>query len=204
MREQRSDTPGPDTVRSLRREQGQRADANRSLRRGERGEERRQELVRALRGAGRPILGSELAQQFSVSRQVLVQDMAILRAAGVDIIATPRGYLLRDEAPVAHRDVLQVQHDADAMVDEMTILVDLGIRIVDISIDHPIYGHLQADLQITSRQDIQELIARFEETGALGLFILTNGRHSHTVESPRADLLDKARAALSERGYLIA
>src|SRR5579883_3969 len=96
--------------------------------RGQRGEERRRALVRTLAEANEPLLGSALAEQFGVSRQVLVQDMAILRAAGTEIIATPRGYLLRNPGPAMHRDVLHVQHDRDAIMDEFTVLVDLGIR----------------------------------------------------------------------------
>ena len=173
-------------------------------RRGQRGEERRHELLQTLRTAHEPLLGAELAQRFNVSRQVLVQDMAILRAGGADVIATPRGYLLRNPEPAAHRAVLQVQHDRDAMVDELTILVDLGIRVIDDMIDHPVIGPLRADLYIGSRQDVLEYAERLERTGSGPLFELTGGKHSHTIESPRPDLIDRARRELKERGYLIA
>ena len=204
MRDQRDDTQRSTTGRAARKTPGRRASAARAPRRGQRGEERRKELIRTLRGANEPVLGSDLAQQFGVSRQVLVQDMAILRAAGTDIIATPRGYLLRNPAPLAHRDVLHVTHGRDAMVDEMTVLVDLGIRILDIAVDHPVFGVLRADLYISSRQDIYELADRLDKSGAAPLFELTGGRHSHTVESPRPDLLERAREQLKQRGYLVA
>jgi len=171
--------------------------------RGQRGEERRQELVRRLRSSNAPVLGSELAEQFGVSRQVLVQDMAILRAAGIDIIATPRGYLLRNPSPTTHHDVLRVKHDRAAISDELTILVDLGIRVIDETIDHPVYGLLRGDLNVASRQDAREYLDRLESTGSAPLLELTGGRHSHTVESPRPDLLDRARDELKKRGYLI-
>ena len=173
-----------------------------TFRRGQRGEQRRQELVHALRYADAPVLGSDLAQQFGVSRQVLVQDMAILRAAGLDVIATPRGYLLRDAELSAHRDILQMQHNRDAIMDEMSILVDLGIRVLDVCVEHQVLGPLRADLHIASRQDARELLDRLDETGSRPLFELTGGRHSHTVESPRPDLLEKARQELARRGYL--
>lgn len=171
--------------------------------RGQRGEERRQELVRKLHISNAPVLGSELAEQFGVSRQVLVQDMAILRAAGIDIIATPRGYLLRNSGPIAHHDVVRVKHDRAAIMDELTILVDLGIRVLDITVDHPVYGILRGSLNITSRQDAREYVERLESTGSGALHELTGGRHSHTIESPRPDLLDKARVDLKKRGYLV-
>jgi uncharacterized protein len=171
--------------------------------RGQRGEERRAELVRQLRTSSMPILGADLAVQFGVSRQVLVQDMAILRAAGVDIIATPRGYLLRGEGPVTHSDILRVQHTSAEILDELTILVDLGIRVVDVTIDHPVYGLLRGDLNISSRQDAREYLERLETSGSRALLELTGGRHSHAVEAPRPDLLEHGRAQLKERGFLI-
>ena len=130
--------------------------------------------------------------------------MAILRAGGADVIATPRGYLLRNPEPAAHRTVIEVQLDRAAMVDELTILVDLGIRVVDISVDHPVLGPLRAELNIASRQDVTEFDERLEETKSRPLFELTGGRHSHTVESSRPDLLERARVLLTQRGYLVA
>jgi transcriptional regulator of NAD metabolism len=112
--------------------------------------------------------------------------------------------MLRTPEPIQHRDVLHVQHDRSGMVEEMTILVDLGIRILDIGIDHPVYGPLRADLGISSRHDVGELVAHLEQTGAAPLCEITGGRHSHTVEAPRPDLLAKAREQLRERGYLVA
>lgn len=188
----------------MQRNMRRKSDGAHAPRRGQRGEERRKELIRTLRSAGEPVLGSDLAQQFGVSRQVLVQDMAILRAAGTDIIATPRGYLLRNPGPLAHREVLHMRHGRDEIVDEMTVLVDLGIRILDVTVDHPIFGPLRADLYISSRQDVQELVERLDTTRSAPLLELTEGRHSHTVECPRPDLLEKARDELKRRGYLVA
>ncbi len=199
-----------ETVRSGLLSRGERVEfqtvrgSGRGPRRGQRGEERRTELFHALRAAQEPVLGSDLAQRFGVSRQVLVQDMAILRAGGADVIATPRGYLLRNPEPAAHRTVIEVQLDRAAMVDELTILVDLGIRVVDISVDHPVLGPLRAELNIASRQDVTEFDERLEETKSRPLFELTGGRHSHTVESSRPDLLERARVLLTQRGYLVA
>ena len=208
MRERRKEPAETDTVRPLRGGPGRRSESGpeqaQGLRRGQRGEERRQELLRTLRMADAPVLGSELAQQFGVSRQVLVQDIAILRASGSDVIATPRGYLLRNPEPIAHRDVLHLQHDRAALAEEMTILVDLGIRILDDVVDHPVFGALRTDLYVSSRQDVQELVERLEATRSLPLQELTGGRHSHTVESARPDLLAKAREELKRRGHLVA
>jgi transcriptional regulator of NAD metabolism len=171
-------------------------------RRGQRGEQRRQELMRILRTAHEPILASELARQFGVSRQVVVQDTVLLRAAGADIVATSRGYLLRNPAPDAQREVLHVHHDRAAIEDEMNVLVDLGIRILDVAVDHPVYGRLRADLHIASRQDVREYVEQLEKTGSAPLSALTGGKHKLTVVAPRPDLLDRAREELRHRGYL--
>jgi len=204
QREEMEETPRNGLRGRAERVELQEVSANgRGLRRGQRGEERRTDLFHALRAAHEPVLGSDLAQQFGVSRQVLVQDMAILRAGGADVIATPRGYLLRNPEPAAHRTVIAVQLDRAAMVDELTILVDLGIRIVDVGIDHPVLGPLRAELNIASRQDVAEFDERLEETNTRPLFELTGGRHNHTVESSRPDLLERARAMLAQRGYLV-
>jgi transcriptional regulator of NAD metabolism len=173
-------------------------------RKGQRARERREELVRLLRAAREPIVGAELARRVGVSRQMLTHDLTLLRLSGVDIMATRYGYMLRTPEPIRHREVLHVQHDRSGMVEEMTILVDLGIRILDIGIDHPVYGPLRADLGISSRHDVGELVAHLEQTGAAPLCEITGGRHSHTVEAPRPDLLAKAREQLRERGYLVA
>lgn len=172
--------------------------------RGERGETRRADLVRRLRTSnGAPVLGEALAEHFKVSRQVLVQDMAILRAQGLDIIATPRGYLLRSSGPAAHTAVLRVQHTRDQILDELTILVDLGVRVVDVSVDHPVYGLLRGQLHIASRHDAQEYLDTLNSSKSLALLELTGGRHSHTVEAARPDLLDRAQAELKARGFLV-
>ena len=180
------------------------AESARLSRKGQRARERREELVRLLRTAREPIVGAELARRVGVSRQMLTHDVTLLRLSGVDIMATRYGYMLRTPEPIRHRDVLHVQHDRGGMVEEMTILVDLGIRILDIGIDHPVYGPLRAELCISSRHDVWELVAHLEQTGAAPLCEITGGRHSHTVEAPRPDLLAKAREQLRVRGYLMA
>ena len=55
---------------------------------------RRRRILERLRPQASPIPASELAREFRVSRQCLVQDVAILRASGQEILATPRGYRL--------------------------------------------------------------------------------------------------------------
>ena len=65
---------------------------------------RRQAVNQVLEEAGGPVSATALAKQFSVSRQIIVGDVALLRAAGEESLATPRGYVLgRRAAGVEHR-----------------------------------------------------------------------------------------------------
>ena len=57
--------------------------------------ERREEIMKMLVESSRAIKGTELASLFNVTRQIIVKDIAILRAAGNNIIATPDGYIYK-------------------------------------------------------------------------------------------------------------
>ena len=59
-----------------------------------RAEERRQAIRELLQNSKQPVSASVLAARFAVSRQIIVGDIALLRAAGADISATPRGYVI--------------------------------------------------------------------------------------------------------------
>ena len=50
------------------------------------GSDRRQEILKNIKESDRPVSGSKLAKDYDVSRQVIVQDIALLRASGYDII----------------------------------------------------------------------------------------------------------------------
>jgi transcriptional regulator of NAD metabolism len=164
---------------------------------------RRDQIVEIIRAATEPITGGELAARLGVSRQVIVQDMAILRAAGEPILATPRGYLAAPSASgkAPFREVLAVQHTRDQIEAELTALVDLGIRVVDVVVDHPVYGELRGLLMIESRADVRHFLQRLE--GAEPLMALTRGVHLHTVESSRRGAIEEGRQALSQLGILL-
>ncbi|MGH2363833.1 MAG: transcription repressor NadR [Chloroflexota bacterium] len=163
---------------------------------------RRRRLVELLVHAVGPVTGSELAELLGVSRQVVVQDCALLRAAGEDIISTPRGYVL-PAVPKGERTVLASRHDRDHTVDELYILVDHGLTVVDVVVEHSLYGELRGLLMLSSRQDVAEFAERLASQEVSLLSELTGGVHLHTVEAPSQARLESARAALRERGFLI-
>lgn len=167
-------------------------------------DERRRRLLDLLSSARRPVSGGELGQRLGATRQTVVQDIAILRARGEPIVATSRGYLLASSlVPNHHRAILAVCHRPDQTEDELSLLLDLGLRVVDVIVDHPIYGEIRGMLMLDSREDLAEWLRGLRERRAHLLSELTEGFHLHTVEAPRPDLLERARAALRRRGYLV-
>lgn len=159
---------------------------------------RRQEIMEALEASNRPVSGAELAQRFGVSRQVIVQDVALLRATGTPIAATPRGYVLAQ--PNQPRDVVMVRHGKDRTEEELTCLVDLGLTVVDVMIDHPVYGELRGDLGLSCRADVASFLKKVS-SGAELLSSLTSGVHYHTLEG-REEALAEGVRTLERRGFL--
>ncbi|MGA9885690.1 MAG: transcription repressor NadR [Candidatus Acidiferrales bacterium] len=166
-------------------------------------EQRRRSILEFIRTSSGPISGAELAKRLRVSRQCLVQDIAILRAAGEEIVATPRGYRLPEAGNHAHRAVVACRHAPERTEEELQILVDHGVRILDVIVEHPLYGELRGSLMIESRADVQDFLTRVKATRASLLSSLTSGIHLHTVEASRLEMISRARARLRERGFLL-
>jgi len=150
-----------------------------------------------------PACGNELARRFHVSRQCVVQDIAILRAAGTDIVATPRGYRLPDSSRRAHREILACRHAPERTEEELHILVDHGVKVLDVIVEHPLYGELRGSLMIESRADVQDFLRQVRTRKASLLSSLTGGVHLHTIEANRAETIARAKAKLRERGFLL-
>jgi len=165
--------------------------------------DRRDRILELISSAREPITGAELAQQLGVSRQIIVQDMAILRARGAEIIATPRGYVPggRPGRRAIYTEVLAVQHTREQIELELNALVDAGLRVLDVIVEHPVYGELRGSLLIESRADVRAFL---QQLGAAEpLSVLTRGVHLHTVEASRAGAIDEARQALRDLGILL-
>jgi transcriptional regulator of NAD metabolism len=171
---------------------------------GTSGTERRRRLTEWMRLHVGPVHGDNLARHFGVSRQCLVQDVAVLRAAGVEILSTPQGYRL--PAPgrsSAHRATLACRHAPERTEEELNILVDHGVRVLDVVVEHALYGELRGSLMIESRADVQEFLRRWQSTKASLLSSLTRGVHLHTVEANRSRSIAQAKARLQEAGILL-
>lgn len=162
---------------------------------------RRYLLLEALRNSREPLSGSHLAERFGVSRQVIVQDIALLRAEGQAIDSTTSGYRLT-QAGRGVRDVFGVRHPPALTEAELIALVDLGITVLDVVVDHPIYGELRGGLDLRSRRDVHQFMERLRLYDGTLLSVLTHGAHVHTVEAPDRETLSAGRAALRALGIL--
>ena len=148
------------------------------------GETRRNLIVSRLKEADKPISATSLAEEFSVTRQIIVADIALLRAAGHSILAEHRGYVLNsvDNNGILKRIV--VKHDKDSVQDEFYAIVDNGGKVLDVIVEHLIYGMISVKLNIATRYDADTFVSAIHETGANPLSILTEGLHVHTVCVP--------------------
>ncbi|MBQ3010000.1 MAG: transcription repressor NadR [Oscillospiraceae bacterium] len=165
-------------------------------------ETRRKKIVEHLSRSAAPVSATVLAGIFSVSRQVIVGDIALLRAAGEDITATPRGYVLTHEDPGMTRTVA-VKHSVHQTAEELYIFVDNGCIVEDVIVEHHIYGQLIGQLQLASRYDVGQFLDRLERGSANVLSSLTDGIHLHTLRCPDEAAFDRACLALKEAGLLL-
>ncbi|MCC5889329.1 MAG: transcription repressor NadR [Alkalibacterium sp.] len=165
-------------------------------------EERRQAIIELLSESDEAIVARALASTFNVSRQVIVGDIALLRAAGEDIVSTPKGYLKQSTTDKGVSRSIVCQHVPEDTRDELYTVVDLGGEIVDVTVEHPVYGLIQGNLMISSRLEADEFIAEIEKNPSALLSTLTNGLHTHTIKAQSAERIDKIVEALKEKGFI--
>lgn len=168
------------------------------------GETRRWNIVQLLADSDRPMSGTELARTFGVSRQVIVQDIALLRAINKNILSTNKGYILYDPKDSLNRAKrsFTVCHSDAQIADELYTIVDYGGTVLDVVVEHEIYGQITVDLLLKKRVDVDEFVKKLQENQARPLNLLTGGHHIHTVEAEDEAALDAIAAALRAKGYL--
>ncbi|MFQ9985485.1 MAG: transcription repressor NadR [Lachnospiraceae bacterium] len=165
------------------------------------GEVRRQRLLKLLVESDTPLSGAYLASRLEVSRQVIVQDIAVLRAGGHQILSTVKGYIVQKDAQV--KRVVKVSHTDRQLRDELETIVDLGGVVLDVFVRHKVYGKIQADLNIRSRRDAEGFAGRIESGASQPLKHITSDFHYHTIGADSEQTLDLIEKALFERGYLV-
>lgn len=164
--------------------------------------ERREDIVKSLIKSEKPIKGTEFAKLYGVTRQIIVKDIAILRASGNKIIATPEGYIItKDDNKV--KAVIAVAHTMEQMKDELTTIVKYGGSIEDVVVEHSVYGEIRGMLMLKNLNDVNKFIEKYEKDEVKPLSALTNGTHIHTICAEREEDLKLIREELEIKGYLI-
>lgn len=165
------------------------------------GSERRAGIIRQIQKSSKPVSGSELAKSYNVSRQVIVQDIALIRAKGYDIISTNRGYILNIPRSVSR--VFKVQHTDEELTDELYAIVDLGGCVENVMVNHKVYGHIEANLNISSRRKVYEFMNDIKSGKSSPLKNITSNYHYHTISADSEETLDLIENELRQMGFLI-
>ncbi|MBV6683971.1 transcription repressor NadR [Rossellomorea sp. RS05] len=168
------------------------------------GDERRDWILHTLKSRGIPITGGELAKESRVSRQVIVSDITLLKAKGEPIIATSQGYLYLNPNEGAHHEkTVACQHTPDRAEEELNLLVDHGVTVKDVKIEHGVYGDLTASIMVSNRKEVKQFLTKIRSTNAAFLSELTDGVHLHTLSATTSEALSEAENALERAGFLI-
>ena len=169
------------------------------------GEERRKVIIEILNSIVEPVSGTALANRLGVSRQVIVQDIALLRATNKNILSTNKGYIIYGgkEDSNTYKKVIAVRHDDIEMEDELYTIVDGGAKVLEVIIEHEVYGQITADLLIRSRRDVDEFMDKIRSNVAKPLKELTHDVHYHTIEADSKEIIDRVEEELRRKHYLI-
>lgn len=162
--------------------------------------DRRKAIVNLLLSSNEAISGGKLSEEFGVSRQIIVQDITVLKGTGYDILSTHNGYIIQ-KSPLKER-VFKVYHTTEETEDELTTIVNLGGTVVDVFVWHKVYGKMTAPLNIFSGMHIKQFIEGVRSGKSSELMNITGGYHYHTVRAESEDILNRIQNALEERGYI--
>lgn len=164
------------------------------------GNERREKIIEILKNSDRPVPGVELAGMLDVSRQIIVQDMALLRANGAEITSTHKGYVLTPIEGASR--VFKVIHTEEQVEEELNLYVDFGGKVEDVFVYHKIHGVIKVDLNIRSRMDVKRYMEDISTGKSTQLMKLTSNYHYHTITADTEEILDMIQEELTKRGFL--
>lgn len=167
-------------------------------------QERRKKISEILKNSDKPIKGTDFAKKLEVSRQVIVQDIAILRAGGIEVLATPVGYTLyKHDKDKIIKAIVTKHADISQVKDELMIIVNNGGKVINVVVEHPIYGEVEGALNLACKSDVDEFLEQIETGEAEFLSSLTDGVHIHNIEVPNNQSFVKIKQQLKSKGYLV-
>ena len=164
------------------------------------GEQRREQIIEIIKNSNAPVSGTALAKQVNVSRQVIVQDIALIRANGVNIFSTNRGYVIQESKQISR--VFKVVHTDEEVEEELNIFVDLGGYVKDVFVYHKVYNVIKADMNLKSRADVRKYLSELASGKSSLLKNVTSGYHYHTILADNEETLDMIQAELLAKGFL--
>jgi len=165
---------------------------------------RREKIFAIINQYNAPVSASALAKQLGVSRQVIVGDIAILRAQGHEIIATARGYMVPEfRNPNQYVGKMACRHNAENTKEELYVIVDLGATVVNVIVEHEVYGEITGQLNIKTREDVDIFVDQVKSSEAKLLSVLTLGVHLHTIACRNKAHFDQVYHALDSAGFLV-
>ena len=164
------------------------------------GQERREQIQRILAQSKVPVAGADLAKQLDVSRQIVVQDIALIRANGGMITATNRGYILHKTRNISR--VFKVIHTDEQVEEELNLYVDLGAKVEEVFVYHKVYGVIRAEMNIKSRRDVRKYMEDISNGKSTNLMKLTSNYHYHKIVAEDEQTLDLIQKELQEKGFL--
>lgn len=162
--------------------------------------ERRNAIANFLLAEDNAVSGGELSEKFGVSRQIIVQDITVLKGLGYDILSTHNGYIIQ-KSPLKER-VLKLHHTTEQTEDELSLIVRFGGTVVDVFVWHKVYGKMEAKLNIFSDLHVKQFIEGVRTGKSTELMNITGGYHYHTIRAESEEVLDRIENVLAERGYI--
>ena len=163
--------------------------------------ERRKAIVNLLLSHDTPISGSALSEKFQVSRQIIVQDISILKESGHEILSTHNGYVIKSTN--LKERVFKLRHTTEQTEEELNLIVDFGGTVADVFVWHKVYGQVQAKLNISSRLQVKQFIENVRIGASSELMNITDGYHYHTVRAESEEILDRIAQELEKLGYIV-
>ena len=166
------------------------------------GAERRKKILSMIKESNTPLSGGALGTATGVSRQVVVQDIALLRTEGHNILATARGYILDAHSEKGYSRLFKVYHDEDRTEEELNLIVDLGGIVEDVMVNHKIYSKVSAPLNIKNRRDVQKFLNNLRDGKSTPLSKVTSGYHFHRISAEHPEILDEIEDTLRQNHFL--
>lgn len=163
-------------------------------------DKRRDAILEKIQKSNKPIKASELAKECSVTRQVVVNDISILRAKGNKIIATSKGYIIDNENEKVY--LISCNHNEHDILEELYTIVDCGCGILNVTVEHDVYGEICGNIHVFSRFEVDEFVEKLEKSNSFSLSVLTNNQHMHALSCPTNKHYEEVVKRLTKLGFI--